>query len=441
MQAGFGAESLYGRQGAGNMAGMGYRWLPPTWGVVMGICLVSVGCMTSPFEEPVLPGILDPKAPFASAGRPSTPEPNPHRVLQGTYQSADGSVGEVVAVVGTSQDLTQLGIQLKLPEPLPDLEPAASPGDQGKGGVPVELCKVSLPPYIIEPPDILLIDTVRMIPLPPYRIEPLDVLLLQVAEALPNQPIMGPYAVTPDGTINLGYVYGTVRVAGLTLEEAQTVIRNQLKQSLTNPQVAIALGQSRTIQQVRGEHLVRPDGTINLGSYGSVYVAGMTLTQAKCAVEKYLSQFVLNPEISLDVFAYNSKVYYVITDGAGFGQQVFRFPITGNETVLDAISNIAGLPVVASKKYIWVARPSAPGHGCYQILPVDWKAITQGGATETNYQIFPGDRVYVRADCLITLDNWVTKLISPVERLFGVTLLGVSTVDSFGTNGNNGIFR
>jgi protein involved in polysaccharide export with SLBB domain len=318
---------------------------------------------------------------------------------------------------------------------------AMEPAPPNNAPLPVELCKASLPPYIVEPPDILLIDTVRMIPLPPYRIEPLDILLVQVTPTLPNQPISGAFTVTPDGTINLGYVYGLVRVAGLTLEEAQVVLRTHLTRAIQNPQVAVALAQSRTIQQVRGEHLVRPDGTISLGTYGCVYVAGMTLAQAKAAIERYLSQFVQNPEISLDVAAYNSKVYYVIADGAGYGQQVYRFPATGNETVLDAISNIGGIPIVGSKRNIWVARPSPPYRQCYQILPVDWEAITLGGATETNYQIFPGDRIYIKSDCLIRFDNMLAKIISPVERLFGVTLLGSATVQSFrNTNGNNGIF-
>src|SRR5262249_56263464 len=61
-------------------------------------------------------------------------------------------------------------------------------------------------------------------------------------------------------------------------------------------------------------------------------------------------------DVNVDVIAFNSKVYYVITDGGGFGEQVRRFPVTGSETVLDAISNIAGLPAVASKKRIWGAR-------------------------------------------------------------------------------------
>ena len=70
------------------------------------------------------------------------------------------------------------------------------------------------------------------------------------------------------------------------------------------------------------------------------------------------------------------------------------------------------------------------------MLPVDWNALTQGGSTCTNYQLFPGDRIYIRADPLIQLDNIIAKVVSPIERLFGVTLLGSATVNSFRRNGN-----
>jgi polysaccharide biosynthesis/export protein len=198
-------------------------------------------------------------------------------------------------------------------------------------------------------------------------------------------------------------------------------------------------------QPVRGQHLIRPDGTISLGTYGSVYVAGMTLDQVAAAVGRAIESR-LDPQavkdnpvkledVSVDVLAYNSKVYYVITDGGGYGEQVYKFPVTGNDTVLDAIANITGLPAVASKKHIWVARRTPHGEAP-TVLPVDWCGIAQRGDTGTNYQLFPGDRVYVQANKLITVDSWLAKLLSPVERVLGVTLLGSSTVNSI-RNSNN----
>ena len=82
----------------------------------------------------------------------------------------------------------------------------------------------------------------------------------------------------------------------------------------------------------------------------------------------------------------------------------------------------------ASKRNIWVARRAVNGQE--QILPVDWKAITQRGQMSTNYQLMPGDRLYVRADKFRTIDNFLAKILSPIERLFGITLLGSQTVNS-----------
>ncbi len=195
-------------------------------------------------------------------------------------------------------------------------------------------------------------------------------------------------------------------------------------------------------QPVHGPHPILPDGTVTLGIYGSVRVAGMTLDQAKQAIGSLIYSK-LDPEkvklsdvvskLSVDVLAFNSKVYYVITDGGGFGEQVIPLPFTGNETVLDAIGKINGLPPVASKKNIWVARRTL-GHGSPDnILPVDWCGITQRGEIRTNYQIMPGDRVYVQADRLITLDRTLQKILMPIERILGITLLGSETVNSIRT--------
>jgi polysaccharide export outer membrane protein len=371
---------------------------------------------------------------------------------------SDAKPSDPLLMPGPLQPRQPLAVSTAAPTPKPPLPaPAPAPvpspclnGNCGAGPygpnpgerpLPTELAKVSHPPYMIEPPDILLLDAIRMVPRPPYTVQPLDILLVRVSNTLPNQPIDGAFVVAPDGTISLGFSYGAVRVAGMNLERVQEEIAKHLSRVLRNPDVSVGLGQFRGMQQLRGEHLVRQDGTISLGTYGCVYVTGMTIPQAKLAIERHLSQFLLEPEVSVDVFAYNSKVYYIIADGAGFGQQVFRFPITGNETVLDAISHIQGLPVVASPRHIWVARPVPANHECIQVLPVDWRAITQGGATNTNYQLFPGDRIYIRGDCLIWIDNTIAKIVSPIERLFGVTLLGETTVQSFRRNNfNNGGF-
>ena len=75
---------------------------------------------------------------------------------------------------------------------------------------PRELQKVTLPDYIIEPPDILTIDAVTLVPHPPYRLHPLDVVKLTASGLPDRQRISGDLTVGIDGTLVLGFGYDKV---------------------------------------------------------------------------------------------------------------------------------------------------------------------------------------------------------------------------------------
>ena len=294
--------------------------------------------------------------------------------------------------------------------------------------VPTEKDKSSLPPYTVEPPDILFIEAVRVMPKPPYLIQVGDE--LQIVAEPPEADLRARgYFVDPQGRIDLGPKFGKVTVRGMSTDQAEAAVHKAVEAKFREPHVSLSLVQSTGMQPITGEHLVSPDGTVNLGTYGLVYVAGMTLPEAKAAIEEHLKTYLDEPQVSVSVFAYNSKVYYVITQGAGQGDQVTRLPVTGNETVLDAIAQINGLSPLSSKK-IWIARPSHSGAGCDAILPVSWQEITAGAATATNYQVLPGDRIFVAENKLIAIDAVLNRVIAPFERVFGVTLLGTQTIQT-----------
>jgi polysaccharide export outer membrane protein len=99
-----------------------------------------------------------------------------------------------------------------------------------------------------------------------------------------------------------------------------------------------------------------------------------------------------------------SKVFYVVGEVNAPG----TFPLTGRETVLDAILQAGGLNDKASRTNIVVARPTPPG-SCRIVLPVCFKEIVQLGDTTTNYQLAPGDRVFIPAK-----DFWKDK--SPIAQ-------------------------
>jgi polysaccharide export outer membrane protein len=141
---------------------------------------------------------------------------------------------------------------------------------------------------------------------------------------------------------------------------------------------------------------VQADGVVDLGFIGDVYLAGLTLVDAERKIAEHLEPIAAQKRIkeSVDVSVRlvngsQSKYFYVL--GVVLNQG--KFPIAGNETVLDAIIG-AGLQSKSRPEDAYVVRPH-PMNAHDQILKVDWDGIKNRGDTTTNYQLFPGDRVIV----------------------------------------------
>ncbi|MDR3635272.1 MAG: polysaccharide biosynthesis/export family protein [Isosphaeraceae bacterium] len=141
---------------------------------------------------------------------------------------------------------------------------------------------------------------------------------------------------------------------------------------------------------------VQMDGNIDLGFVGDVYVAGLTLEQVEMKVAQQLNTLagkqVPKGGYQVSVRLVNgsqSKSYYVL--GAVTTQG--KFPITGNETVLDGILQ-AGLRTNSLPEKAYLVRPH-PAGGTDQIMAIDWFGIRDRGDSLTNYQLFPGDRIIV----------------------------------------------
>lgn len=301
------------------------------------------------------------------------------------------------------------------------------------GPRPFEGVQVTLDEYVAQPPDILLIE-MEATPSDDQVIKPGELVQINVTNTLPEHPIADVYSVSGDGTVDLG-IYGSVKIAGETVARAKETIREHLSQELAEPGVSIAVAGARPIQ---GEYLVRPDGKVKLGFYGEVHVAGKTLPQIEKAIIQHLEEKegLVDPKVAVDVAAYNSMVYYIVTDGAGFGDEVSRFPLLGNETVLDAISEIGGLPLNGAKHNVWIARPIPGEPNAAEILPVDWVAITKHGSAATNYQILAGDRLYIKADYLVTFNNKFDRLIAPFQQVLSTIILFNITTQSLGGSGS-----
>lgn len=259
--------------------------------------------------------------------------------------------------------------------------------------------------YVIEPPDILSIESDKLVPKASHRLETFDELQIRVSGALTQQPIDNAYNIDADGSVNLGPTYGRIEVVGQTIEEAEDAVRDQLSKVLTDFDVSVSLLASSSAQAITGQHLVAMDGRVNLGYYGSVYVAGMTRKEARAAIERKLAEHLDDPKVFVDLLTYNSKVYYVITEGARLGDDVTRapipFPVDGKENVAEALARTYDnadrslkLSELASAT-LSLHRP-APNGGQERVYPIAWDPSTQAPTPLTNHGILPGDRIFIK---------------------------------------------
>lgn len=140
------------------------------------------------------------------------------------------------------------------------------------------------------------------------------------------------------------------------------------------------------------DQTILADGTIDLGRYGRLVVAGKTVEQVETDVTATVRSVEPGPIDPINVRLINptSAVYYVLGEVSSPGS----YPLIGRETVLDAILQAGGLSDRASPCNIVLSRPSLPD-GCRTVLPVCYRQIAQLGDTSTNYQVMPGDRIYV----------------------------------------------
>lgn len=114
--------------------------------------------------------------------------------------------------------------------------------------------------------------------------------------------------------------------------------------------------------------------------------------------------------VFVDVVAYNSKWYYVQGDVAAPG----RMPVTGYETVLDAINFAGGLIAISDPKNVRLVRPARGGKPA-RTYPIDWPAIVEKGDAAANLQLFPGDRLVVGRSGLVRSTIAVDRVAAPFQ--------------------------
>jgi hypothetical protein len=76
-------------------------------------------------------------------------------------------------------------------------------------------------------------------------------------------------------------------------------------------------------------------------------------------------------------------------------ERAIHVQLTSSVAVMDAVESLRRQSHELRRMDMWIERRTADGWT--RVLPIDWTAISQGGACATNYQLLAGDRLFLKA--------------------------------------------
>lgn len=165
--------------------------------------------------------------------------------------------------------------------------------------------------------------------------------------------------------------------------------------------------------QIPSDHTVQQDGTIDLGGYGRMQVSGLTIPDIQQQVQQTIVQAEMakpnspiglashsrtpgtntpapDMTVAVRLISQERGLVYVMGEVNAPGS----YPLTGSETALDAIIAAGGLSDRANEHKVILTRPRVADQPRL-ILPICYQRVLQLGDVSTNYQLQPGDRIYV----------------------------------------------
>jgi len=133
--------------------------------------------------------------------------------------------------------------------------------------------------------------------------------------------------------------------------------------------------------------VVRPDGKISMPLIQDVQAEGLTAAELADEIQRKLSAYIVNPEVSVIVLQVNAPKYFVI----GYVAKPGTYPLRGEMSVLQALALAGGFTQFASPKSIKLIRNA---NGRQESREVNYYDMIEPGG-KGNYLLKSGDTIVV----------------------------------------------
>src|SRR5262245_27617054 len=166
--------------------------------------------------------------------------------------------------------------------------------------------------------------------------------------------------------------------------------------------------------EVSGQYPINAEGAIQYGFVGDLKVAGMKKDEVKQVLTDKLSHYIINPEVTVTIIGYNSKIVYVVGEVGNPGKIAMRGDtITVREALVQA-----GLPLLSGKlKSAKLITPDDTGKADVRGVNVH-KLLYQGDLRE-NLVMVPGDTLYIPPTFLAKTMRVIQPVAAPLNTAGG----------------------
>jgi polysaccharide export outer membrane protein len=135
-----------------------------------------------------------------------------------------------------------------------------------------------------------------------------------------------------------------------------------------------------------GAHMIRPDGKITMPFIGDLTAAGLAPVELMNSVKERLRKYIVDPDVSVQVNAVNSKRYFIQGEVNRPGESKLLVPTR----VLEALVNAGGFRDFANQKNIVIMRLNG------ERLKFNYKEVIRGKKMDQNIYLKPGDIIIVK---------------------------------------------
>lgn len=164
--------------------------------------------------------------------------------------------------------------------------------------------------------------------------------------------------------------------------------------------------------EVSGQFPINAEGKIQYNFVGDVVVSALTKEQAKDVIANRLTEYIINPEVTVTVTGYNSKIVYVVGEVGAPGKIYMRGDtITAREALVQA-----GLPLLSGTlRKSWLITPAETKKG--EKKEIDVYALMFEGDLRQNLVMKPGDVLFIPPTMLTKALRAITPVTRPVAEV------------------------